>query len=154
DRSRRALPARAERRRCTGGADRGRRGRARPWLLDAQPDGGCDGARPERASPSCHRRERSPRASYRAAALITSRSAARLGSTNISQTTILSPTTPTRRDLFARVLDPTNRANPYPLYAELRRAPVSVQSDGSYVVSTYAEIAQLLHDPRISSDER
>src|SRR5262249_28814479 len=31
---------------------------------------------------------------------------------------------------------------------------VTMQSDGTYVVSTHAEIAQLLHDPRISSDER
>ncbi|MBO0794403.1 MAG: cytochrome P450, partial [Ktedonobacteraceae bacterium] len=56
--------------------------------------------------------------------------------------------------LFARVLDPASRANPYPLYARLRQAPVSLQEDGTYVVSTYREINLLLHDPRISSDER
>lgn len=56
--------------------------------------------------------------------------------------------------LFAQVLDPASRANPYPLYARLREMPVSVQEDGTYVVSTYREISQLLHDPRISSDER
>jgi cytochrome P450 len=56
--------------------------------------------------------------------------------------------------LFDQVLDPASRANPYPLYARLRQTPVSVQADGSYVVSTYREISQLLHDPRISSDER
>jgi cytochrome P450 len=56
--------------------------------------------------------------------------------------------------LFDQVLDPANRANPYPLYARLRETPVSLQADGTYVVSTYREISQLLHDPRISSDER
>src|SRR5262249_5065193 len=56
--------------------------------------------------------------------------------------------------VFAQVLDYANRANPYPLYAELRKTPVARQDDGSYVVSTYAEIVELLHDPRISSDPR
>jgi cytochrome P450 len=54
--------------------------------------------------------------------------------------------------VFDQILDYTNRANPYPLYAELRRTPVSRADDGSYVVSTYAEIVALLHDPRVSSD--
>jgi cytochrome P450 len=56
--------------------------------------------------------------------------------------------------LFAQVLDPASRANPYPLYARLRETPVSVQDDGTSVVSTYREISMLHHDPRISSDER
>jgi cytochrome P450 len=47
-----------------------------------------------------------------------------------------------------------NRANPYPSYAELRKTPVSRQPDGSYVVSTYREVVELLHDPRVSSDVR
>ena len=47
-----------------------------------------------------------------------------------------------------------NRANPYPFYEELRKTPVSRQPDGSYVVSTYRELVQLLHDPRVSSDPR
>ena len=45
-----------------------------------------------------------------------------------------------------------NRANPYPFFAELRKTPVAPQPDGSYVVSTYREVVQLLHDPRVSSD--
>ena len=57
-------------------------------------------------------------------------------------------------ELFALVLDPANRPDPYALYARLRESPVSLQDDGTYVVSTYAEISLLLHDPRISSDER
>ena len=57
-------------------------------------------------------------------------------------------------NLFAQVLDPANRPDPYPLYAQLRDRPVWRQDDGTYVVSTYAEIVALLHDPRISSDER
>ncbi len=56
--------------------------------------------------------------------------------------------------VFDQILDYTNRANPYPLYAELRKTPVSRADDGSYVVSTYREIVALLHDPRVSSDLR
>jgi cytochrome P450 len=56
--------------------------------------------------------------------------------------------------VFDQILDYSNRADPYPLYAELRRAPVSRADDGSFVVSTYREIVALLHDPRVSSDRR
>src|SRR5262249_42931572 len=58
------------------------------------------------------------------------------------------------RDLFAQLLDPASRHDPYPLYARLRETPVSLQEDGTYAVSGYPEIAALLHDPRVSSDER
>ncbi|MCF3131120.1 cytochrome P450 [Streptomyces olivochromogenes] len=53
-----------------------------------------------------------------------------------------------------RILDYSSRADPYPLYAELRETPVARQEDGSYVVSTYRELTQLLHDPHLSSDVR
>jgi cytochrome P450 len=56
--------------------------------------------------------------------------------------------------LFEQILNPANRHNPYPLYAQLRKTPISKQEDGTYVVSTYREIESLLYDPRISSDER
>ncbi len=56
--------------------------------------------------------------------------------------------------LFRRITDYANRANPYPLYAELREQGVARQEDGSYLVGTYHDIAALLHDPRISSDRR
>jgi cytochrome P450 len=56
--------------------------------------------------------------------------------------------------IFDQILDPANRANPYPLYAELRKTPVTREADGGYVVSTYNEIVSLLHDPRVSSDPR
>jgi cytochrome P450 len=56
--------------------------------------------------------------------------------------------------LFRQITDYANRANPYPFYAQLRQTPVSRQADGTYVVSTYREIVELLHDPRISSDFR
>ncbi|MFJ3660046.1 cytochrome P450 [Streptomyces sp. NPDC090119] len=45
-----------------------------------------------------------------------------------------------------------NRADPYPFYEELRKTPVTREPDGSYVVGTYWEVVQLLHDPRVSSD--
>src|SRR5215472_11857264 len=56
--------------------------------------------------------------------------------------------------IFDQILDPASRANPYPLYAELRKTPVTRQADGTYVVSTYNEINALMHDPRVSSDPR
>lgn len=54
--------------------------------------------------------------------------------------------------LFQRITDCTHRADPYPLYAELRENGVTRQEDGGYLVGTYHEIAALLHDPRISAD--
>jgi cytochrome P450 len=56
--------------------------------------------------------------------------------------------------IFQQILDPANRADPYPLNAELRRTPVTREADGTYVVSAYEEVVALLHDPRISSDQR
>jgi cytochrome P450 len=56
--------------------------------------------------------------------------------------------------VFDQILDPANRPNPYPFYANLRRTPVTRQPDGMWVVSTYQEIVDLLHDPRVSSDSR
>ncbi|GDY28939.1 cytochrome P450 [Gandjariella thermophila] len=53
--------------------------------------------------------------------------------------------------VFERVLDYANRADPYPLYRELREKPVWREADGSYVVSRYRDIVALLHDPRLSS---
>jgi len=56
--------------------------------------------------------------------------------------------------LLHQILDYANRADPYPIYEELRRTPVHHEGDGPYVISTYYEIRSLLHDPRISSDAR
>ncbi|MFF1736018.1 cytochrome P450 [Streptomyces sp. NPDC058247] len=60
----------------------------------------------------------------------------------------------TQTSIWKQILDPSHRADPYPLYAELRKTPVVREEDGSYVVSTYREIVALLHDPRLSSDLR
>ncbi|MGW7005520.1 cytochrome P450 [Streptomyces sp. NPDC054933] len=57
-------------------------------------------------------------------------------------------------NIWQQILDYSHRADPYPLYAELRKTPVVREEDGSYVVSTYREIVALLHDPRLSSDLR
>ncbi|GAA3150147.1 cytochrome P450 [Streptomyces rameus] len=52
-----------------------------------------------------------------------------------------------------RITDFANRANPYPVYQELRRTPVlHEEEDGPYIISSYYDIKALLHDPRISSD--
>lgn len=58
----------------------------------------------------------------------------------------------TESSIWDRVLDYANRPDPYPLYQEMRKTPVSRLPDGAYLVSTYAEIVSLLHDPRVSSD--
>jgi len=62
--------------------------------------------------------------------------------------------TETAADLFAQILDRENRPNPYPLYARLRETPVAPLGDGFFAVSRYADIAALLHDPRLSKDQR
>ncbi|MDX3386112.1 cytochrome P450 [Streptomyces niveiscabiei] len=54
--------------------------------------------------------------------------------------------------LFKQILHPDSRAHPWDLYAELRKEAVSVQDDGTYVVSRYEDVKALLSDPRISSD--
>ena len=54
--------------------------------------------------------------------------------------------------LMDQITDEAARANPWPLFEQLRETPVARQPDGTYVVSGYAEIVALLHDPRVSSD--
>jgi cytochrome P450 len=56
----------------------------------------------------------------------------------------------TQKDLLAQILDYANRANPYPLFAELRQTPVLRAPDGRYVISTYREVTALIRDPRLS----
>jgi cytochrome P450 len=62
--------------------------------------------------------------------------------------------TETAAEIFTQILDPANRPNPYPLYARLRETPVAQLDDGFFAVSTYAAINALLHDPRLSKDQR
>ncbi|GAA4921296.1 cytochrome P450 [Nonomuraea thailandensis] len=57
-------------------------------------------------------------------------------------------------NVLKQILDPAARADPYRFFGALRESPVTLQDDGSYLVSTYREIVALLHDPRISSDRR
>ncbi|MFD8758104.1 cytochrome P450, partial [Streptomyces mirabilis] len=56
--------------------------------------------------------------------------------------------------ILRQIIDYAHRADPYPLYAELRRTPVYHDADGPFVLSRYYDIQSLLHDPRISSDAR
>ncbi|MGW7383914.1 cytochrome P450 [Streptomyces sp. NPDC054794] len=59
----------------------------------------------------------------------------------------------TQASLLRQITAFTNRANPYPLYEELRKTPVLLDEEGGpYVISSYWDIESLLHDPRISSD--
>jgi cytochrome P450 len=55
-------------------------------------------------------------------------------------------------DLMRQATDPASRPDPYPFYAELRENRVNLLPDGSYALGRYADVAALLHDPRISSD--
>ncbi|WEO96684.1 cytochrome P450 [Streptomyces sp. FXJ1.172] len=54
--------------------------------------------------------------------------------------------------ISAQITDYANRADPYPLYAELRKTPVRREDDGTYLVSTYYEVRSLANDPRLSND--
>ncbi|MFG3201393.1 cytochrome P450 [Streptomyces sp. NPDC048192] len=59
----------------------------------------------------------------------------------------------THTPLFRRITDFANRADPYPLYEELRKTPVLHEEEGGpYIFSSYYDIEALLHDPRVSSD--
>ncbi|MFD5541897.1 cytochrome P450 [Streptomyces sp. NPDC127079] len=58
----------------------------------------------------------------------------------------------TQTSMVRQITDFAHRADPYPVYAELRRTPVLHEEDGPYLISTYHDIQALLHDPRISSD--
>jgi cytochrome P450 len=62
--------------------------------------------------------------------------------------------TETAADLFTQILEPVNRPIPYPLYARLRETPVAPLADGFFPVSRYAAVAALLHDPRMSKEQR
>ena len=53
--------------------------------------------------------------------------------------------------IFEQMIDPANRADPWPLYRELRKTPVTRETDGTYVVSRYRDIVALIHDPRVSA---
>ncbi|MGW3635415.1 cytochrome P450 [Streptomyces sp. NPDC005122] len=54
--------------------------------------------------------------------------------------------------ISAQITDYANRADPYPLYAELRKQPVRREDDGTYLVSTFYEVRSLANDPRLSND--
>jgi cytochrome P450 len=59
-----------------------------------------------------------------------------------------------RETLMLEITKPEHRHDPYPLYAEARRLGVTRQHDGAYLVAGHREVAALLHDPRVSSDQR
>ncbi|MGW2693806.1 cytochrome P450 [Streptomyces sp. NPDC001296] len=56
--------------------------------------------------------------------------------------------------ISAQITDYANRADPYPLYEELRKTPVRREDDGTFLVSTYYEVRSLANDPRLSNDTR
>ncbi|MFD3454859.1 cytochrome P450 [Streptomyces sp. NPDC058691] len=60
----------------------------------------------------------------------------------------------TSGSIIEQITDYAHRADPYPLYEELRTTPVRLLDDGTYVVSTYYEVRSLANDPRLSNDTR
>jgi cytochrome P450 len=65
---------------------------------------------------------------------------------------MITATIPDATELFSELLQPRNRPDPYPLYERLARHPVARTADGTYLISGYHDITQLLRDPRISSN--
>ncbi len=59
---------------------------------------------------------------------------------------------PAPADVMDRIIDPASRADPYPLYEELREKPVWRLADGSYVITRYEHVSRLIRDPRLSAD--
>jgi cytochrome P450 len=62
-------------------------------------------------------------------------------------------TTSNQANLFAEILKPENRADPHPLWEQMRRQPISRQDDGTWVVTGYEAVRTLMGDPRLSSDK-
>jgi fatty acid omega-hydroxylase len=60
----------------------------------------------------------------------------------------------TPEEAFDAAMRYENRANPYPYFDELRKAPVVRVTNGIYAVTGYDELIALAHDPRVSSDRR
>jgi cytochrome P450 len=58
----------------------------------------------------------------------------------------------TGADLLAAIAHPASRPNPYPLYERLRERPVWRNAGGAYVIGRYRDVANLIGDPRLSSD--
>ena len=56
--------------------------------------------------------------------------------------------TATAADIFTQIMDPANRANPYPLYAQLREVPITPLADGFYAIAHYQDIEELLQASR------
>jgi cytochrome P450 len=54
--------------------------------------------------------------------------------------------------LLEAIADPASRPNPYPLYEILRERPVWRNAGGAYVIGRYRDVANLIRDPRLSSD--
>ncbi|BBY19063.1 cytochrome P450 [Mycolicibacterium litorale] len=62
-------------------------------------------------------------------------------------------TTADTQTLLGRLLDPANRADPYPLYADLRAAgPLSLPSTNLVVFSSFADCDEVLRNPASASD--
>ncbi|MEU4226268.1 cytochrome P450 [Nonomuraea sp. NPDC026600] len=55
--------------------------------------------------------------------------------------------------LIGKLLDPASRADPYPIYADLRGlGPVWIEEMSTLVVARYGECETLLRDPRLSAE--
>src|SRR5215216_2726125 len=142
---------------CCRRAHRAKAGAGRlpaAWLRYPQPRRRSDRSRSEFARASGRRGGRRARAP-RTTAPVTAQPRTDVPCADEQQRrTIMTQASADQWELFAQILDPANRPNPYPLYARLRETPVAVLADGFFAVSSYADIAALLHDPRLSKDQR
>jgi cytochrome P450 len=59
------------------------------------------------------------------------------------------------QELLVRLLDPSNRADPYPAYAEIReRGPIRLPEINLTVFSSYRDCDEVLRHPSAASDFR
>ncbi|GAA3435560.1 hypothetical protein [Kutzneria kofuensis] len=59
----------------------------------------------------------------------------------------------TGAELFARLIDPARRHDPYPVYAEIRRrGPLWIEHMPAVAVGSYHDCEALMRDPRLSAE--
>lgn len=56
----------------------------------------------------------------------------------------------TTAEIYARILDPDNRSDPYPLFAKLAEHPIRRLDEHRWIVGGHADLTALLRDPRMS----
>ncbi|HEX3789751.1 MAG TPA: cytochrome P450 [Pseudonocardiaceae bacterium] len=55
---------------------------------------------------------------------------------------------------YRQILDPANRHDPYPYFAELGQVPIQRLDSDNWLASSHELISRLLRDPRLSTEDR